>query len=196
MWVLLAAIFVAILVALYILQGLNTTQTQAGVRAGTDETRVAAMQAVQLMQACMQQQNAGTYTQGSLGGSGYPSTTPAGNAWVCQVSAGGSLPTGNAAVLYLDGPPKMWALAGLNGQSGAASSTIQMNFATQVAAVAAQQMAGQSDVSVGVVNANDPTPVLHVAQPAPQDISLSGDMPANLSYTTPALAAGVAKTGF
>ncbi len=196
MWVLLAAIFVAILVALYILQGLNNTQTQAGVRAGTDETRVAAMQAVQLMQACMQQAP-GTYTQSALGGSGYPAATPAGNAWVCQVTAGGSLTTGNSAALYLDGPPKMWALAGLNGKSGTASSTVQMNFATQVAAVAAQQMAGQSDVSVGVIDAGDSTPILHIAQPAPQDVSLAGDVPAApLSYTTAALAAGVSKTGF
>jgi hypothetical protein len=195
MWVLLAAIFVAVIVALYVLSTLQAGQQRAGVQRAGDEVRVAASQAVRLMSLCMQQ-SAGSYTQAQLGGTGFPATTPAGNAWVCRVTPGGSLTTGNAAVLSLDGPPKVWALAGLNGQSGAASAVIQMNFATQIVGDMAQVLAGQSDVSAGVVLAGDATPMLHVTQPSTQDISLSGDLPGSSSYTTPALAAGVSKSAF
>ena len=195
MWVLVAAIFVAILVALYVLSTLHNGQVSAGVQQGVDAVGVSASQAVRLMTLCMQKQP-GTYSQAQLGGAGFPPSTPAGNAWVCQVSHGGSLPTGNTAVLYLDGPPAIWALAGLNGKSGSSSGTIQMNFATQVSGNMAQVLAGQSDISAGVVQAGDPAPVLHVTQPSTQDISLSGDMPGSLSYTTPAMAAGVSKSAF
>lgn len=195
MWVLVAAIFVAVLVALYVLSTLQTGQTHAGVQSASDEVRVTASQGIRLMSLCMQQ-SAGAYTQAQLGGAGFPSTTPVGNAWVCRVTPGGSLATGNAAVLYLDGPPRVWALAGLNGQSGAASGVIQMNFATQVVGDMAQALAGQSDISAGIVQAGDPTPVLHVTQPSTQEISLSGDMPGSNSYTMPALAAGVSKSAF
>jgi len=195
MWVLLAAIFVAIVVALYLLHGLQDDQMRAGVTSGGDTVRVTASMGVRLMTACMQQP-VGTYTQAQLGGNGFPATTPTGNAWTCQVTPGGSLPTGNAAILYMDGPPKVWALAGVNGTSGSQDAVVQMNFATQVAGVMAQSLVGRSDIADGIVAAGDPTPTLHVTQPSPQDISLSGDMPGNLSYTTPALAAGVSKTAF
>lgn len=195
MWVLVAAIFVGMLVALYLLSAFQAGRQAAGIQSGSDEARVTASQAVHLMPLCMQQA-VGTYTQAQLGGSGFPSMGPAGNAWVCQVTAGGSLPTGNAAVLYLDGPPKVWALAGIHGQSGTASGAIQMNFATQVTGDMAQPLAGQSDVSAGVVQAGDAMPLLHVTQPSTQDVSLSGDMPGSLTYTAPALAAGVSKSSF
>lgn len=197
MWVLLAAIFVAVIVVPYVLSTLQTGQMRAGVQSASDEVRVTASQAVRLMSLCMQQPASSIpYTQAQLGGAGFPAATPAGNAWACQVSSGGSLPTGNTAVLYLDGPPKVWALAGLNGTTGTASATIQMNFATQVVGDMAQALAGQSDVSAGVVMAGDATPVLHVTQPSTQDLSLSGDMPEPNSYTLPALAAGVSKSAF
>lgn len=196
MWVLVAAIFVAVIVALYLLSTLQSAQTNAGVQNANDEVRVTASQGVQLMPLCMQQSVVGTYTQAQLGGAGFPSTTPSGNAWVCQVSPGGSLGTGNAAVLFLNGPPKVWALAGLNGQSGNASQVIQMNFATQVVGGMAQSLAGQSDISAGVVLSGDATPFLHVTQPSTQSISLSGDMSGSNAYTMPVLAAGVSKSMF
>lgn len=196
MWVLVAAIFVAVLVALYLLMSFQSQQAQSLIQGGTDEVSVTAMQAVQLMKNCMQQ-SPGSYTQAQLGGAGYAAQTPTGPSWVCQVTAGGSLPNGNAAVLYLDGPPKLWGTAAAQGQTGASSAAVvQMNFATLVAGVAAQAISGQKDIVAGVVNAGDPEPYLHVIKPAPQDVSLAGDMPANLSYSTPALAAGVFKSAF
>lgn len=194
MWVLLAAIFVAVLVTLYLMQSFESSQGNALIQAGTDQVRVTAMQSVRLMRLCMQQPP-GTYTQAQLGGAG--AATPVGPSWVCQVSVGGSLPSGNAAVLYLDGPPANWGTAGAQGlPQGSSASVVQTNFATQVAAVAAQAIAAQNDIVAGIVNAGDATPYLHVVRPAPQDVSLSGDMPAPLSYTTPALAAGVFKSAF
>jgi hypothetical protein len=200
MWVLVAAIFVAILVALYILSSFQTHTTQQGIVQSGDEARVTAAMGVGLLALCAQQAPASNpYTQRQIGGNRFPADTPTGAAWMCQVTAGGSH-QGKTVVLYLDGPPKQWALAGINGSTGTASPTIQMNFATTVAADMAQALAGQNDVQAGVIQAGDPEPFLHITYPTPTQVSLSGDMPANppppLTYTTPALALGVAKKEF
>jgi hypothetical protein len=194
MWVLIAAIFVAILVALYILSSFQTKTTQQGIVQSVDEARVTAAMGVQLLPLCAQQRP-GTYAQSQIGASGFPATTPTGAAWMCQVTASGSA-NGNTVVLYLDGPPKQWALAGINAKQGSASATIQMNFASTVAADMAQALSGQNDVQVGVIQANDPEPFLNVSYPTPQQVELCVDKPNNQKYTTPALALGVAKKVF
>lgn len=193
MWLLFLAILLGVIVMIWLLGSLQHRQVTSGLREGGDMVRSTALLGAQAMQACMQQ-SPGTYTQAQLG---LPPTAPTGNAWVCQVTAGGTLPGGNAAVLYMNNPPQVFALAGTRGAqagtSNAGSQQIQNSFANNVAADAAQALSGRSDISVGTIAPN--TTILNVTYPAPQQVDLTGDVNP-MNYPTPAFAAGVARNAF
>jgi hypothetical protein len=195
MWILLFVVFLGILAALWVLMTLSGNRHDFANMNAQDMVRTAAQQAMAIMPQC-QAQAPGTYTAAQLMSPGFPSDLPAGASWVCQVTAGGSNAGGNVAVLYVNGPATNWSTHGAQAASNGGSNALQTQYAWLVAGQMAALLKEQgSGWLAGEVDPNDPTPNMHPVGGGP-NVNLSGDMPSNLRYATPALVSGVAPGGF
>jgi hypothetical protein len=195
MWILLFVVLLGILAALWVLMTLNSSQHDYANMNAQDMVRTAAQQALAVMQQC-QLQASGTYTTSALMSFGFPSELPAGASWVCKVTAGGSNSQGNVAVLYVNGPATHWSTHGSQPAANGGNNPLQQQYAWLIAGQMAAMLKEQGGNWIaGEVDAGDPTPNLNPVGGGPQ-INLSGDMPANLGYATPALVSGVVASGF
>lgn len=194
MWALIFSILFGIIVSYKITNDIVADNNANLIQTGINEARVTASIGSALISRCIQMP-VGTYTQNQLFPD-FPVETPVGNTWVCRVTQGGFLPTGNAAILYLDSIPKHLTLSGFyqSQNNTVESDVIQKNFASQVAMFLKRGAGKKKEVVVGAIYKSDPVPYL--IDPVSQyKVSLSGNI-GQLSYTTPAIALGVIRSAF
>lgn len=195
MWAIIAIILLIVLAARYVLMETSAQQARAQIEAKTALEQQVATAGAQVLGACVGVTTPGLYTASELLGASFPSPTPAGPSLVCLVRAGGSLPTGNVALVFLDGPATR--LAGATG-TAASADVLQTTFASGVAALWRQQIAGTTGTSArfpdsvaGLVMKGSTTPMLNTLSTNDAEISLAGLLTSNYPYTTPVVAAGI-----
>lgn len=196
MWAIIAIILLIALAARYVLMETSAKQAQAQIEAKTALEQQVATAGAQVLGVCVGVTTPGLYTAAELMGASFPASTAAGPSFVCLVRAGGSLPTGNAALVFLDGPATR--LTGAVG-SAASADVLQTAFAGGVAALWRQQIAGTTgsgsarypDSVAGLVMKGSATPMLKTLASDDAEISLAGLLSANYPYTTPVVAAGL-----
>jgi hypothetical protein len=193
MWVLVAVVLTAVVIAGY---SISDTQARA-VAAQVDKTASIAQQTasmmVQVARECVKQDSAGYYATSTLMPAGFPETTPAGPGIVCVVRPGGTLATGQSTLVYLDAGATNIPTAGT-----LAADEAQKNMAYAVAGHLARQVAGQEsttnqlpDTIAGVVEKGSPAPTLQPTMAGKNSLDLTGLMASNFPYSTPVLASGV-----
>jgi hypothetical protein len=193
MWVLIAVVLTAVVITGYFL---SDTQARA-VTAQVDKTTSIAQQTASLMvqvaRECVKQGSPGYYATSTLMPPGFPATTPAGPCIVCVVRSGGTLATGQSAVVYLDAAATNIPTAG-----APADDQVRKNMAYSIAGHLARQVSGQesattqlSDTIAGVVEKGSPEPTLQPTMAGKNSLDLTGIMASNFPYSTPVLAAGV-----
>lgn len=188
MYILIFALLAMVIAALVFVSQTQTRVAQQGLTQASDQIHQIAVQGAQVFSACAAQQP-GVYDIASLESSGalpgnFPSTTPLGNAWVCQVSTGG-VNGGNVALV-------LWASAPTNnGNLGSGSmnnTALEQQVAWNAASLLVQQMQGVKNVDVLMLPANSTkgTSAVNGLQ-----YDLTG-MVSSASYGTPVIAQGLA----
>jgi hypothetical protein len=183
----------AVVIVGYFISDTRARAVAAQVDKTTSIAQQTASMMVQVARECDKQGSAGYYATSTLMPPGFPATTPAGPGIVCVVRSGGTLATGQSALVYLDAGATNIPTAGTQ-----ASDQTQKNMAYSVAGYLAQQVAGQEsttsqlpDTIAGVVEKGSSAPTLLPTMSGKNSLDLTGLLASNFPYSTPILAAGV-----
>lgn len=157
--------------------------------------RMSAEQGAQIFNACEKETTSGVYSVADMIASqylptGYPTSTPFGPQWGCEVSSGGTNGN-NVYLLLLSGP--FTNLTGLgNTASQTSGSTLQSDIAWNMAQDISPQVDDADNVVVGVLPSGTTSMTSVVNK---QQYSLSGlvDAPA---YTTPIITANLVASNY
>jgi hypothetical protein len=154
MYALIAAALLLIILGIGYLGSLNSKIVSSNASVSLHQTTAVASMGAQIFAGC-ENMPTGTYSSSSITGlpAGYPTTTPVGNSWVCEVATGG--PYGSAHLIAWASAPQY---LGEKTQSLIQPGGQQANeIAYGTAANLYQYFKNQPNILVGVVPAGTTT---------------------------------------
>lgn len=187
MYALVFIFLLIILASMAFLTHMENSSVRTSRHATTNVVRIAAQQGAQVISACGKE-SPGVYSIANLISAGYlpngyAPSTPLGPQWTCQVSSGGANGQ-NVIILTVNGP--FTNIPGL-GSLAAKQDTLQSNVSWNLAQDISPQVAGMSNVVVGILPVNSTTMTSVIDG---QQYNLSGLVNAQ-SYTLPIIAENV-----
>lgn len=195
MWAVVAVILLAFLSSVYFMNELKADHAQAAIEGGQSIERQVGMIGAQVAVSCARQTAPGVYTQTALLGGSFPATTPVGNSFICIVRSGGSLPTGNVAIVLFDQAPVF--IPGKN----ASNDAVRLSLAAGVAAYFKDQVgaggggaAALPDSIAGIVRQGSTAPTLEPVSTGETSVDLTGLLASNFPYHTPVIVAGLIRS--
>ncbi len=186
-----ALVFVSLFMVIAAALGLSAIQNGVQERdrmTFSQSVRQTAYQGVQVFQACEQEASSGVFSVASMIAAGdlpqgYPSVTPMGNQWICEVTTGG--PGGKAVLVTWNQAPL--GISGLLEASLRNSPGFEANVVGDVAEIAMVKSTSSARIMVGTVAAGSTTLKLTDAMAS---YSLAGMMNSQ-SFDEPVIAAGL-----
>lgn len=170
--------------------GAIRTSTEQRTRLDFNQNiRQTAFRGAEVFGACANETASGIYSitsliQAGFLPTGYPSSTPMGNQWVCQVTTGG--PQGRVIIVTWNAAPT--SISGLFSQPIKNSPSYEQELAYDIAELDSTKLSANKDIISGIIGAN--TTVM-TATDGMANYDLSGYLTAS-SFAEPVMVKGLA----